>query len=106
LEALLSLADLTGEKHARAVLGVERDADLSAVKKAYRALVLENHPDKQVGASPEELAAKQEKFQEVQQAYETLTQLLREKKAEEEAEAEGGRAASRRARRRADRTEL
>ena len=50
------------------VLGVERDADDAALKKAYRKLALKLHPDKNPG---DEAAA--EKFKELGAAYETLT---------------------------------
>ncbi len=48
------------------VLGVERDADEAALKKAFRKLALEYHPDR----NPGEDAA--EKFREAQEAYEVL----------------------------------
>jgi molecular chaperone DnaJ len=49
------------------VLGVAKDADQSTIKKAYRKLVKEYHPDvnKEDGAEA--------KFKEVQEAYETLS---------------------------------
>jgi len=45
-------------------LGVGRDADASAIKKAYRKLASKHHPDK--GGNPEE-------FKRVQEAYDTLS---------------------------------
>jgi len=45
-------------------LGVSRDADASAIKKAYRKLASKHHPDK--GGNPEE-------FKRVQEAYDTLS---------------------------------
>ena len=50
------------------VLGVSRDADTSAIKKAHRKLALKHHPDKNHG---DEAAAEQ--FRLVQQAYEVLS---------------------------------
>lgn len=47
------------------VLGVQRDADISTIRKAYRKLVLQTHPDK----APEKAA----EFCLVQTAYETLS---------------------------------
>ena len=51
-------------------LGVDKDADLGAIKTAYRKLVLKCHPDKV--QDPDLKAAKQDEFQRVQQAYEIL----------------------------------
>jgi len=50
------------------VLGIPRDADEDAIKKAYRKLAMQHHPDRNGGS--EESA---EKFKEVSQAYEQLT---------------------------------
>jgi Ca-activated chloride channel family protein len=50
-----------------AVLGVSSDADLPAIKQAYRQLVRRHHPD----VSHEEGAA--QRFHEIQQAYEILS---------------------------------
>jgi molecular chaperone DnaJ len=49
------------------ILGVERDADDNGLKKAFRKLALEYHPDR----NPEPEAI--EKFREAQEAYEVLT---------------------------------
>jgi molecular chaperone DnaJ len=49
------------------VLGVPRDADVEQIKKAYRRLALEHHPDKNDGSAESE-----EKFKELTQAYEVL----------------------------------
>jgi curved DNA-binding protein len=48
------------------VLGVERDADIDAIKKAYRKLAHQYHPD--VSKDP----AGEEKFKEIADAYQTL----------------------------------
>lgn len=48
------------------VLGVPRNASEAAIKKAYRTLARENHPD--VNKAPEA----QERFQEISEAYEVL----------------------------------
>lgn len=50
------------------VLGVSRDATLDEVKKAYRKLALEFHPDRNPG-DPEA----EHKFREIAEAYETLS---------------------------------
>jgi curved DNA-binding protein len=49
-----------------AILGVERDADASAIKKAYRKLAHRYHPDVSKEADTED------KFKEVAEAYDTL----------------------------------
>ena len=69
------LTDFTGETAACAALGVEKGADLPAVKKAYRRLALESHPDKVGGAGEAERQAAEARFREVQEAYETLVAL-------------------------------
>jgi len=50
------------------VLGVPRDADATAVKKAYRRLAMEYHPDRNPGNKDAE-----EKFKEASEAYEVLS---------------------------------
>jgi molecular chaperone DnaJ len=50
------------------VLGVGRDADLSAIKKAYRRLALQYHPDKNPGD-----AAAEQRFKQAAEAYEVLS---------------------------------
>ena len=42
------------------ILGVDKSADVKEIKKAFRALALQYHPDKQ--NSEEELTAAKEKF--------------------------------------------
>ena len=56
------------------VLGVSRDATDEEIKKAYRKLSRKYHPDANVG-NPNQ-AAFEEKFKEVQQAYD---QIMKEK---------------------------
>lgn len=50
-----------------AVLGVARDADQAAIKKAYRKLARENHPDSKPGD-----AAAEERFKQVAEAYDVV----------------------------------
>ncbi|MDT0632767.1 J domain-containing protein [Rubrivirga sp. S365] len=50
-----------------AVLGVDEDASAKEVKKAYRKLAQQYHPDRNAGD-----AAAEERFKEVQEAYDTL----------------------------------
>ena len=53
------------------ILGVSRSANLKAIKKAYRALALEWHPDKHTGE--EEKSKAEAKFQAIAEAYEVLS---------------------------------
>ncbi len=50
------------------VLGVSRNADEDAIKKAYRKLAMKHHPDRNAGN-----AASEELFKEAKEAYEVLT---------------------------------
>ncbi|MDW6090998.1 co-chaperone DjlA [Vibrio rhizosphaerae] len=56
------------------VLGVDEGADVKTVKKAYRKLMNEHHPDKLMakGLPPEMMTMAKEKSQEIQQAYELI----------------------------------
>ena len=62
-----------GRSWACKVLGVPENASESDVKKAYRKLALQYHPDKQIGKSEEEIKAATNKFREINEAYEMLT---------------------------------
>src|SRR4051794_8148845 len=50
------------------VLGVDRKASAEDIKKTYRKLVREHHPDRNPGN-----AAAEERFKEIQQAYDVLS---------------------------------
>jgi len=55
-----------------AILGVERDADDRAIKRAYRKLISEHHPDR-LGDLPEDLRLRAEKRAgEINAAYERI----------------------------------
>ncbi|KAK4114858.1 DnaJ-domain-containing protein [Canariomyces notabilis] len=62
-------------------LGVERNADKTEIRSAYKKLVLQCHPDKV--QDPALKAKKQEEFQKVQQAYELLNDDAERAKYEE-----------------------
>src|SRR3954447_14275607 len=53
-----------------AVLGVHDDAEQIDIRKQYRALALENHPDR--FPSPDEKAAAAQAFKRIREAYEVL----------------------------------
>jgi molecular chaperone DnaJ len=60
------------------VLGVAKDADQAAVKKAYRKLARENHPDSKPGDK-----AAEERFKEVAEAYDVLGDTEKRKQYDE-----------------------
>lgn len=56
------------------VLGVDNGVDMSVVKKAYRKLMSQHHPDKLIakGLPPEMMESAKEKTQEIQAAYDLI----------------------------------
>src|SRR5687767_7348477 len=60
------------EKDYYAALGVPKDADTAAIKKAYRKLATELHPDKNPGNSEAEA-----RFKDVSEAYDVLSDTKR-----------------------------
>jgi molecular chaperone DnaJ len=56
------------------VLGVSRDASAEEIKKAYRKLARENHPDR----NPDDTAA-EDRFKQIQEAYDTLSDPAKRK---------------------------
>ena len=83
--------DLAGEARACDTLGLGKGCleDWSTVKRSYRQLALEFHPDKQADATEEQRAAAEARFREVQEAYEHLQKLHSSKKQEAEAARSG-----------------
>jgi len=55
-------------------LGISPNATDDEVKKAYRRMAMEYHPDKQVNASEQEKQAAAEKFRAANKAYEHIKQ--------------------------------
>ena len=66
------------EKDYYASLGVAKDADAGAIKKAYRKLAVKLHPDKNPGD-----AAAEAKFKEVSEAYDVLSDADKRKEYDE-----------------------
>jgi molecular chaperone DnaJ len=66
------------EKDYYAALGVPKDASAADIKKAYRKLARENHPDKNTGDTKAE-----DKFKEVSEAYSVLSDDKRRKEYDE-----------------------
>ncbi|MCI5140376.1 MAG: J domain-containing protein, partial [Candidatus Electrothrix sp. ATG1] len=57
------------EQQYYAVLGVEKDADFAAIKKAYRKLSMQYHPDKVAHLGDEFKGVAEEKMKEINGAY-------------------------------------
>ena len=76
--------DFAGAATACETLGLEGNCleAFSSVKRAYRQLALESHPDKHAGASEEEMKEIEERFRIIQEAYEKLTKLNQQNKRE------------------------
>jgi curved DNA-binding protein CbpA len=55
------------------ILGVRKNASQASIKKAYKKLALKYHPDKQKGKTEEEKQEAEDKFKEIVQAYEVLS---------------------------------
>ncbi len=66
------------EKDFYAALGVAKDADAAAIKKAYRKLALKLHPDKNPGDAKAEA-----RFKEVSEAYDVLSDPAKRKEYDE-----------------------
>ncbi|KAK0104193.1 hypothetical protein ONS96_005285 [Cadophora gregata f. sp. sojae] len=67
----MKIADLAIDQYQ--VLGVAKTASNKDIVKAFRAISLENHPDRNPSADPETLALKMEVFKKANTAYEILT---------------------------------
>src|SRR3954466_10186126 len=66
------------EKDFYAVLGVPKDADKAAIRKAYRKLARKYHPDANAGDAKAE-----EKFKEISEAYDVLADEKRRREYDE-----------------------
>ena len=75
---LVDSLDPFGERNALRVLGLDKGASQEEIRGKYRELSKVHHPDK-VQGTPEEKEAAQEKFVAIQQAYEKLSTLKRQR---------------------------
>lgn len=57
---------------AYAILGISPDATADEIRKAYRNLAIQNHPDRVANLGPEFVKVAEEKFKKIQQAYEDI----------------------------------
>ena len=55
------------------ILGIDKNATLEEIKKAYHKLALQWHPDKWVNKSQEEKKQSEEKMKQINEAYEVLS---------------------------------
>ena len=60
------------DESAYAVLGISPNATDDEVKTAYRRMAMKNHPDKVASLGPEVQKAAEEKFRQIQDAYDTI----------------------------------
>ena len=74
----VDLADIEGEDHAYDVLGLERGTEFKEVRKRYKELAKEWHPDHHQGE--EEKLEAQEKFMKYNNAYKVLEGIHKRKK--------------------------
>ncbi|XP_008556972.1 dnaJ homolog subfamily C member 7 isoform X1 [Microplitis demolitor] len=62
----------TTEQDYHGILGIPRNASVDEIKKAYRQLARQYHPDRHATASPEQRARNERKFQKITQAFRQL----------------------------------
>jgi DnaJ like chaperone protein len=72
LNSLLNMGRTDQSYNPYKVLGIEKNASPEAIKKAYRAMARKYHPDKVNDLGEQHKKAAEEKFKEVQRAYETI----------------------------------
>ena len=65
----MNIKDINFNKDYYKTLGVDKNADDSEIKKAYRKLSLKYHPDRHTDDSEEDKKKAEEKFVEVNEAY-------------------------------------
>lgn len=72
------------------ILGVERTASDDEIKKSYRKLAVKYHPDKQVGKSEDEKKAAEEKFKDINEAYQVLSDKEKRQRYDQFGSVDGG----------------
>lgn len=63
------------KEDALAILGLRASDGIPEIKRAYKQLMLQYHPDRVAGLSPDEQKRAEKKAQQINQAYQTLKHL-------------------------------
>ena len=72
INSIIAMFYRENDESAYAVLGISPSATDDEVKSAYRKMAMKNHPDKVASLGPEVQKAAEEKFRQIQDAYETI----------------------------------
>ena len=72
INSVIAMFYKENDESAYAVLGISPSATDDEVKSAYRKMAMKNHPDKVSTLGPEVQKAAEEKFRQIQDAYETI----------------------------------
>ena len=72
INSIIAMFYRENDESAYAVLGISPSATDDEVKSAYRRMAMKNHPDKVASLGPEVQKAAEEKFRQIQDAYETI----------------------------------
>ena len=72
INSVIAIFYRENDESAYAVLGISPNATDDEVKTAYRRMAMKNHPDKVSTLGPEVQKAAEEKFRQIQDAYETI----------------------------------
>jgi DnaJ like chaperone protein len=72
INSIIAMFYRENDESAYAVLGISPNATDDEVKSAYRKMAMKNHPDKVASLGPEVQKAAEEKFRQIQDAYETI----------------------------------
>ena len=72
INSVIAMFYRENDESAYAVLGISPNASDDEIKSAYRRMAMKNHPDKVATLGPEVQKAAEEKFRQIQDAYETI----------------------------------